>query len=91
MLDSQSTPPREPAPPASKNTVRNLILRIYNRTLILFLMYILSTGPMYWYVYEAYNMGGSSFLANFYGPIALMCQVDWIANWFDWYIGLWIL
>ena len=94
MLNPQSTTPanHEPSRPAPPPlSVRNVLLRIYNRTLIFLLLYVLSTGPMYWSVYEAYNMGGSSFLARFYAPIAALCQVEFIADWFDWYIGLWVL
>ncbi|WP_166824386.1 hypothetical protein [Thalassoroseus pseudoceratinae] len=66
--------------------------RIYNRIAIVFLLYVLSTGPMYWPIYEAYNIGGRSIdrlIYFLYYPIVLLCEFDWIAGWFEWYVGLW--
>ncbi len=68
----------------------NQLLRIYCRVLIVLMLYVLSTGPMYWLIYEAYNMGGSSFLSKLYFPIAVACENDAICRWFDWYVGLWV-
>lgn len=90
--------PSEEASPRSEfllseadEAVINLILRVYSRVMIVFLLYVLSTGPMYWAIYEAFNTSGSSFLAKLYYPIALVCQhSDLICTWFDWYVGLWV-
>ena len=73
------------------NPVRDFVLRVYCRAMIGLLIYVLSTGPMYWLVYEAFNASGSTFLAKLYYPIALACEAsDTICTWFDWYVGLWV-
>ena len=69
----------------------DLLLRIYSRVLIFLILYILSTGPMYWLIYGAFNASGSTFLAKMYYPIALLCEMsETVCNWFDWYVGLWV-
>ena len=83
-----STGSEADAPGASR---RDWWLRIYCRTLLVLLLYVLSTGPMYWTIYEAFHDNGSTFLAKLYFPIVLACQLsDTISNWFEWYIGLWV-
>ena len=70
---------------------RDLLVRIYCRVLIVMMLYILSTGPMYWILYEAFRANGSTFLAKLYLPIVAVCQHnDTICGWFDWYVGLWV-
>lgn len=72
-------------------SVRDFLLRIYCRVMIVLILYVLSTGPMYWAIYEAFNTNGSSFLAKLYFPLVLACQYsDPICTWFDWYLGLWV-
>ncbi len=66
--------------------------KIYNIIAFVLLVYVLSTGPMYWPIYEAYNVGGRSIdrlIYAIYYPIVLLCENDWIAGWFEWYVGLW--
>lgn len=66
-------------------------LRYYNSFVILLLLYVLSTGPMYWLIHRAYfNVGGARFIAAFYYPIAWLCEFEPVSRWFDWYIGLWV-
>ncbi len=70
---------------------RDLLAKIYCRSLIVLILYVLSTGPMYWLVYEAFRANGSVFLAKLYLPIVFACQYsDVICGWFDWYVGLWV-
>ncbi len=68
----------------------NHFLRIYIRVSVVLMLYVLSTGPMYWAIYESYRLGGSQFLWYLYYPIAVACENDAICRWFDWYVGLWI-
>lgn len=76
---------------SAENPLRDLVLRIYCRVMIGLLVYVLSTGPMYWAVYEAFNASGSTFLAKLYFPIALACEKsEVVCDWFDWYVGLWV-
>ena len=70
---------------------RDLLFKVYCRSLIILILYVLSTGPMYWMVYEAFRANGSVFLAKLYLPIVFACQYsDAICGWFDWYVGLWV-
>jgi len=74
-----------------EHPLRDLVLRIYCRVMIALLVYVLSTGPMYWAVYEAFNASGSTFLAKLYYPIALACEKsEVVCDWLDWYVGLWV-
>jgi hypothetical protein len=75
----------------TEQSARVFWLRVYCRVLIVLMVYVLSTGPMYWAIYEAFNTNGHSFLARLYYPIVLACQLsDTICAWFDWYVGLWV-
>lgn len=71
--------------------LRVLLTKIYCRTLVVLMIYALSTGPMYWAIFEAFRDNGSMFLARLYYPIVLACErSETIGNWFDWYVGLWV-
>ncbi|MBA3312329.1 MAG: hypothetical protein H0T47_03410 [Planctomycetaceae bacterium] len=60
--------------------------------LIGFALYVLSTGPFYWAIYEAYFLQSSTYLAALYLPLVWLSHVSpGFAGWMDWYIGLWIL
>jgi hypothetical protein len=55
------------------------------------ILYVASTGPMYWRCYEAYFLNGSSFLAKLYLPLVVLCQHEpAFSRFMDWYVGLWI-
>lgn len=69
---------------------RQRLLRAYCWIAAAFLAYVLSTGPMYWEVYEAYHANGSTWVALLYYPVVLACEFEPVATWFDWYVGLWI-
>lgn len=65
--------------------------RIALQLIAILLAYVLSTGPMYWYIFEAYYLNGSTFIAKLYYPLVILCQLsDRINAFFDWYIGLWV-
>ena len=55
------------------------------------MLYILSTGLMYWYCFSAYYLNGSEYLTKLYFPIVWACEIDIVNDFFNWYIGLWIL
>ena len=78
-------------PEAVRTPFRVRLLRAYCWTLLILLLYVLSTGPMYWRIYEAYNLNTSSLLQRIYLPIVLLCESsDTVNSWFNWYVGLWI-
>jgi hypothetical protein len=69
-------------------------VRLYNRGLLLLLVYVLSTGPAYWLVYDAQNISGSlghKLVYYLYLPIIIACEFEPIAVWFNWYVSLWVL
>jgi len=66
-------------------------MRLYCRLLVMFVLYVLSTGPMYWACYEAYYANGSKYIAMFYWPITVACENETIANWITWYVELWVI
>jgi hypothetical protein len=60
--------------------------------LIGFALYVLSAGPFYWKIYEAYRLDGSPYLASLYLPLVVLSEVsDTFGQWMDWYVGLWVL
>ena len=69
---------------------RKLLAGAYCCMMLALLAYVLSTGPMYWEIYEAYHANGSTWVALFYYPVVLACEFEPVSAWFDWYIGLWI-
>lgn len=54
------------------------------------LFYVLSIGPMYWVIFRAYRLEGSAFIYWFYYPLVKLSDIPYVANFFDWYISLWI-
>ena len=79
------------APPTQFQLVRDWLLRLYCKLLILFAIYVFSIGPMYWEIYEAYELDGSPFVAAVYYPVVWACEHNrYVADWVDWYVGLWI-
>jgi hypothetical protein len=56
----------------------------------LLLAYILSAGPLYWQIQAAYCAHGSLFLYYFYYPLVLANEIEYVRNFFDWYLQFWI-
>ena len=72
--------------------IQRFLRRLAIQLPIILVLYVLSIGPMYWYWFEAYHLGGSTFIAKLYLPLLIVCKkVDFISDWVNWYIGLWIL
>ena len=75
--------------------IKNFLLRVYCRLLIMGALYVLSIGPMYWHWYDARHMGQGSPLTRravimFYAPLATACEyVKPLDDWVEWYIGVW--
>ena len=92
----QSAAPIRPEPP-DHDSLKNRLLRIYNRALIFLFLYVFSTGPLYWACYEGLKDAGTvdaltdlPAVGVLYYPIAWVCQVPAINRWFDWYVNLWL-
>ncbi len=59
--------------------------------IVAFALYVLSAGPMYWLIYEAFFLSDGSMIALLYLPLGwLSSNSDIVSRWLDWYIGLWI-
>lgn len=81
----------QPIPWEKEHSPIASLVRLYCRAMIVLILYVLSTGPMYWLIFAGYQASGSSIIANLYFPIVWACQQsDVICNWFDWYVGLWV-
>lgn len=87
----QMTAAGQPVQMEKDHSLIATLIRLYCRVMIVFILYVLSTGPMYWLVFAGYQASGSSFIANLYFPIVWACQQsDVVCTWFDWYVGLWV-
>lgn len=60
------------------------------RVTILLMLYVFSIGPMFWYWYEAENMGGNALLRVIYAPLRLLCAIPQVESWLNNYINWWI-
>ena len=55
-------------------------------------LYVLSAGPLYWTIYEAYFLNANPWLSALYLPLVwLSGYSDLFARWMEWYVGLWVL
>ncbi|NQV27294.1 MAG: hypothetical protein HQ518_23350 [Rhodopirellula sp.] len=54
------------------------------------IVYVYSIGPMFWYWYEAENLGGNSLVRVVYMPLRLLCAIPPFENWLNNYIKWWI-
>ena len=78
--------------PGSPNTKKSRIRRIpiWLRVVLGLTVYVLSIGPMFWFWYEAENMGGWPFLRVLYFPLRLACGVEFVEEALNDYINWWI-
>ena len=54
-------------------------------------LYILSAGPMYWTIYEAFFVGHNPLIQTLYLPLVwLASNSDLFGQWMEWYVGLWV-
>jgi len=88
-MSTEETTPHDRLSPGVR--LYRYLMRLVLQLLILMVLYAASTGPMYWPCYEAYNMNGSRYIAQLYWPIVRACEFKPIGNFFDWYVGLWVL
>jgi len=59
--------------------------------IILFGLYVLSIGPMYWIWIEAKYVDGSYIVAAFYEPLWRLCGlIPFLGDWVNWYVSFWI-
>lgn len=76
-LDDDSTPPSR-------------LVRLLYAIPYLLILYVLSVGPMYWKICEAYHLEGSRLVYVLYYPLVRAAEINYISNFLDCYIELWI-
>ena len=54
------------------------------------ILYVFSIGPMFWFWYEAENMGGNPLVRVIYVPLRLLCVIPQVEDWLNNYINWWI-
>lgn len=82
--------PPEPADRPTGVWVR--LEALAERLFILFSLYVLSIGPLYWQWYGAKYVSGPPLLAAFYEPLWILA--GWcppLGEWINWYVRLWVL
>ncbi|WP_437187099.1 hypothetical protein SH668x_000480 [Planctomicrobium sp. SH668] len=63
----------------------------FERMFILFCIYTLSIGPMYWQYLNARHASGPTLLAAFYEPLRLLGEYfPLFGKSLNWYISLWV-
>lgn len=89
----QSDAPR-PTPSSASPDSGNwwLELEAYvERMFILFSIYSLSIGPMYWHYIDARQGNGNTLLAAFYEPLRLLGELfPLFGKCLNWYVSLWV-
>lgn len=86
----QAEPQRDTADDVNDKRWRARLLRFCQRWFILFSLYTLSIGPMFWTWYEAKYLDGSFWVAAFYEPLLILADlIPPFGDWLNWYIELW--
>jgi hypothetical protein len=93
MVDPTESGVSAPLPmPVAPRTWRGWVLRSAGQMLLLFSVYTLSIGPMFWTWYSAMYLDGPVWVAKLYLPLVIACEVippfGWLVNQ---YINWWIL
>ncbi|MBD3676609.1 MAG: hypothetical protein HUJ26_24115 [Planctomycetaceae bacterium] len=64
---------------------------VYNRVLILMMIYVLSIGPMYWQWVDSMYLQGPPAVARFYYPLLVLCDlIPPLGKLVNWYLSFWI-
>jgi hypothetical protein len=73
---------------------RKWLLRLeafLEKSFLLFCLYVLALGPLYWEWFAGKYLRGSILLAAFYEPLWLLANsVPWLGRIINWYLCLWI-
>jgi hypothetical protein len=82
--------PAEAEPRGSFEVLVHYLLGLACRMGVLFGLYVLSIGPMYWRWYSGKFGNGSEYVAAFYEPLWVLCiQFPMLGEWVDGYVWLW--
>jgi len=94
-MTSQTPPPGAPlvTPPAAvpRRSWWLSLEGFLERMFILFSLYVLSIGPLYWQWVDAKYASGSTWLAAFYEPLYLLGEL-WplFGKCVNWYLTFWV-
>ena len=74
-----------------RRTWRRWLLQKLVSFTVLFTLYALSIGPMFWYWWDAVYVGGPSWVYLFYGPLVILAEYcppfrDLINVYINWWI-----
>jgi hypothetical protein len=80
-LDRPAAPGRSP-----RSTLRGFVLQF----VLVWALYTLSIGPMFWTWYGAVYVGGPRWVVAFYAPLQLACRAvpsygEWVENYIWWW------
>lgn len=67
----------------TREPLKRSLRRSTTQLLFVFVIYVLSAGPMYWYCYSAYHLRGSTFLAKLYLPLVVVSHVPFVSDILD--------
>lgn len=71
---------------------QQFLLATIEQAIILFGIYVLSLGPMYWTWIRAKHVDGNSVIAAIYQPLwVLGGLIDPFGEWLNWYVRFWNL
>ncbi|OAI55026.1 hypothetical protein AYO47_02575 [Planctomyces sp. SCGC AG-212-M04] len=77
----------EEAPKPRQHSLRQTMLRMA----ILFTLYVLSIGPLYWRWYGAKSGLDSQFFLIFFRPLEVLAKwIPALGHFLNWYVSLWI-
>jgi hypothetical protein len=77
----------ERAPAPRRNNLRRFLLRLA----VMFTLYVLSIGPLYWKWYAAKVGLGSPVFILLYRPLETLAElIPPLGHFLNWYISLWI-
>ena len=64
---------------------------VYNRVVIMMVLYVLSIGPMYWQWVESMYLQGNPAVARFYYPLLVLCKlIPPLGHLVNWYLSFWV-
>ncbi len=90
-VESSESPAAPTEPPTSAwSALCDFLLQVYCWTLIAFILYVLSIGPVYSSWREAVELGKRPLLQALYMPLAALCsRFESLNTVVEWYIELW--
>ena len=83
---TQGAPSPKTSPPSTKGSFRRAIIRRVKIFTVLFVLYVLSIGPMFWTWYESKYLNANPWVALFYEPLLFLTAIPFINAYINWWI-----